>query len=63
MARLAVETLAKLAAAAALNVVHPAHAELFAATRLQPAHGGLYGTADLTATQARGLLERALPAE
>ncbi|KIZ33003.1 acyl-CoA dehydrogenase family protein, partial [Rhodopseudomonas palustris] len=38
-ARLAVETLAKLAAAAALNAVHPAHAELFAASRLKPQLG------------------------
>ncbi len=59
-ARAAVETLALLAAAAALNAVHPAHAELFARTRLAERHGGFYGAADLDAAQARALLDRAL---
>jgi putative acyl-CoA dehydrogenase len=61
VARQAVEALAMLAAAAALNAVHPGHAELFARRRLDPARGTLYGAADLTPEQCRGLLYRALP--
>jgi putative acyl-CoA dehydrogenase len=61
VARQAVEALAMLAAAAALNVVHPGHAELFARRRLDPTRGTLYGAADLTPEQCRGLLDRALP--
>jgi len=61
-ARLAVETLALLAATAALNAVHPAHADLFARTRLAERHAGFYGAADLAANEARALLQRALPA-
>jgi putative acyl-CoA dehydrogenase len=61
VARQAVEALAMLAAAAALNVVHPGHAELFALRRLNLARGTLYGAADMTAEQCRGLLDRALP--
>ena len=61
MARHAVETLALLAAAAALAEVHPAHAELFVRSRLRSAHGGIYGAADLSAGESRSLLERALP--
>jgi putative acyl-CoA dehydrogenase len=61
MARQAVETLALLAAAAALNRTAPDQAALFAATRLGGAHGRMYGTADLSAAQSRDLLERALP--
>jgi putative acyl-CoA dehydrogenase len=61
VARQAVEALALLAATAALNVVHPGHAELFAATRLATPRGRMYGTADFTSEQCRGLLERALP--
>lgn len=61
MARHAVETLALLAATAALNAINPAHAELFALTRLKVAHGAIYGAADLTAGQSRALLMRALP--
>ncbi|WP_441242324.1 isovaleryl-CoA dehydrogenase [Tardiphaga sp. 768_D3_N2_1] len=60
-ARQAVESLALLAAAAALNMVHPPHAELFARTRLDGARSAIYGTAELTEAQGRGLLERALP--
>jgi putative acyl-CoA dehydrogenase len=60
-ARLAVEMLAKLAAAAALNEVHPPHAELFARTRLNPEPANLYGAADIPSELARGLLSRALP--
>src|SRR4051794_19472810 len=61
VARLAVEKLALLAAAAALNKVSPRHAELFARTRLALDHGSMYGAVDLTVPDIRGLLERALP--
>jgi putative acyl-CoA dehydrogenase len=61
VARLAVEKLALLAAAAALNKVSPHHAELFAATRLVNHHAGMYGAVDLAGDDARALLERALP--
>ncbi len=62
VARLAVEKLALVAAAAALNEVSPKHAELFAATRLAADHGSLYGAVDLADQDIRGLLDRALPA-
>jgi len=61
VARLAVEKLALLAAAAALNKVAPRSAELFARTRLAEPHAGMYGAVDLSETDATGLLERALP--
>ena len=61
VARLAVERLALLAAAAALNAVSPPHAELFAATRLAGNHASMYGAVDLAHDDIRGLLERALP--
>ncbi len=61
VARLAVEKLALLAAAAALNKVWPRHAELFAATRLTENHASMYGAVDLGGDDIRGLLERALP--
>jgi putative acyl-CoA dehydrogenase len=61
VARLAVEKLALLAAAAALNQVSPRHAELFAATRLAGNHASMYGAVDLSHEDARGLMERALP--
>lgn len=61
VARLAVERLALLAAAAALNAVSPRHAELFAATRLAGDHGGMYGAVDVGGDDVRALLERALP--
>jgi len=61
VARLAVEKLALLAAAAALNKVSPRQAELFAATRLAVGHASMYGAVDLAADDVRGLLERALP--
>jgi putative acyl-CoA dehydrogenase len=61
VARQAVEMLAMLAAAAALNLVHPPHAELFARTRLDGSRSALYGAAEFTEAQCRGLLERALP--
>ncbi|KWV46850.1 DNA alkylation response protein [Bradyrhizobium macuxiense] len=61
VARLAVERLALLAAAAALNQVAPANAELFAATRLAGNHPGMYGAIDLSDDDQRALLVRALP--
>jgi putative acyl-CoA dehydrogenase len=61
VARLTVEKLALLAAAAALNKVSPRHAELFAATRLAVGHATMYGAVDLANDAVRDLLERALP--
>lgn len=61
VARLAVEKLALLAAAAALNGVSPQHAELFAATRLAANHASMYGAVELENGEVRALLERALP--
>ncbi|MCK1653416.1 acyl-CoA dehydrogenase family protein [Bradyrhizobium sp. 149] len=61
VARLAVEKLALLAAAAALNAVSPRQAELFAVTRLATNHASMYGAVDLESGEVRALLERALP--
>jgi len=61
VARLAVEKLALLAAAAALNRIAPRSAELFATTRLANPHASMYGAVDLAENDARALLERALP--
>ncbi|MBR0834006.1 acyl-CoA dehydrogenase family protein [Bradyrhizobium manausense] len=61
VARLAVEKLALLAAAAALNGVSPHNAELFAATRLAANHASMYGAVELESGDVRALLERALP--
>jgi putative acyl-CoA dehydrogenase len=61
VARLAVEKLALLAAAAALMKVSPHHAELFARTRLAGNHASMYGAVELSGEDVRGLLERALP--
>ena len=61
VARLAVEKLALLAAAAALNQVSPHQAGLFARTRLAQGHASMYGAVDLADSDIRGLLERALP--
>ncbi|MBR0903521.1 acyl-CoA dehydrogenase family protein [Bradyrhizobium liaoningense] len=61
VARLAVEKLALLAAAAALNGVSPHGAELFASTRLAANHASMYGAVDLDNGDVRTLLERALP--
>jgi putative acyl-CoA dehydrogenase len=61
VARLAVEKLALLAAAAALHEVSPHHAELFARTRLAQTHAGMYGAVDLADGDIRDLLARALP--
>jgi putative acyl-CoA dehydrogenase len=62
VARLAVEKLTLLAAAAALNALSPRHAELFASTRLAGNHGGMYGAVDLPPDDIGRLLDRALPA-
>lgn len=61
VARVAVEKLALLAAAAALNRISPDHAELFAATRLAVNHASMYGAVDLANDGIKSLLERALP--
>jgi putative acyl-CoA dehydrogenase len=61
VARLAVEKLALLAAAAALNIVSPHHAELFARTRLATMHASMYGAVDLGNDDIKSLLARALP--
>jgi putative acyl-CoA dehydrogenase len=61
VARLAVEKLTLLAACAALNVVSPRHAELFAMTRLAGNHASMYGAVDLPGGDVSALLERALP--
>jgi putative acyl-CoA dehydrogenase len=61
VARLAVERLALLAAAAALNRLMPRHAELFAATRLVSNHASMFGAIDLPALDIRALVQRALP--
>ncbi len=61
IARVAVEKLALLAAAAALNQVSPPSAELFAATRLAGNHAGMYGAVELSDADQRALLARALP--
>src|SRR3954466_14705809 len=61
VARLAVEKLALLAAAAALNALSPRHAELFSATRLAANHASMYGALELESGDVRALLERALP--
>jgi putative acyl-CoA dehydrogenase len=61
VARLAVEKLALLAAAAALNKISPHQAELFAATRLATSHASMYGAVELSNDDIKNLLERALP--
>ena len=61
VARLAVEKLALLAAAAALQAVSPHNAELFASTRLATNHASMYGAVELESADVRMLLERALP--
>jgi len=61
VARLAVEKLALLAAAAALNGVSAHNAELFASTRLAANHASMYGAVELDNGDVRALLERALP--
>lgn len=61
VARLAVEKLALLAAADALNGVSSHHAKLFAATRLAANHASMYGAVEIESGDVRGLLARALP--
>src|SRR5439155_5676261 len=61
VARLAVEKLALLAAAAALNKVSPRQGELFRAIRLGVGHASTYGAVDLANEDVRSLLHRALP--
>jgi len=61
VARMAVEKLALVAAAAALNAIDADHAALFATTRLAGDRGEFLGAADLTSEQCRRLLARALP--
>ncbi|WP_439399498.1 acyl-CoA dehydrogenase family protein [Bradyrhizobium sp. PMVTL-01] len=61
VARLALEKLALLAAAAALNGVSPRQAELFATTRLATSHASMYGAVELDRADVQALLERALP--
>jgi putative acyl-CoA dehydrogenase len=61
-ARLAVERLALLAAAAALGTsAPPAVAELFARTRLTGSRGVMLGTSDIKPAEIGPLLARALP--
>ena len=60
-ARLAVEKLALLSAAAALNQVSPDQAELFASTRLAGNSASMYGAVDLARDDMLRLLDRALP--
>ena len=61
-ARVAVERLAQLAAAAALNAQGRGDvAETFARTRLSGRRGSTYGTSDLAAAEIRSLLARVLP--
>jgi putative acyl-CoA dehydrogenase len=61
-ARLAVERVALLAAAAALNASESRQvAELFARTRLATHRGATFGTADLDAAETASLLARVLP--
>jgi putative acyl-CoA dehydrogenase len=61
-ARAAVDGLALLAAAAALGQSAPEVAALFARTRLQHGHAALYGTSEISAEEARRVIDRALPA-
>jgi putative acyl-CoA dehydrogenase len=60
-ARAAVDRLALLAAAAALQQSVPEVAHLFARTRLEEGHGAIYGTSEISPDDARRLIERALP--
>ena len=61
-ARAAVDRLALLAAVAALRQSAPEVADLFARTRLEQGHGAMYGTSRIAPDEARGLIDRALPA-
>jgi len=62
-ARAAVDRLALLAAAAALQQsAAPEVVNLFARTRRDDRHGAMYGTSRIAPDDARGLIDRALPA-
>ena len=61
-ARAAIDCLALLAAAAALRRSAPEVADLFARTRLHDRYGAMYGTSRIAPDEARGLIDRALPA-
>ena len=61
-ARVAVERLAQLAAAAALNLNRRGQvAEIFARTRLSGRRGATYGTSELAGAETTSLLARVLP--
>jgi putative acyl-CoA dehydrogenase len=60
-ARLGIETLAQLAAAAALRHTAPRVAELYARTRLAARRTGTFGTGMLAANETALLLKRVLP--
>jgi putative acyl-CoA dehydrogenase len=61
-ARVAVERLALLTAAAALREsAGPEAATLFACTRLQDGPSAMYGTSEISSDDARRLIDRALP--
>jgi putative acyl-CoA dehydrogenase len=60
-ARVAVDGLALLAAAAALRRSAPEVAILFARTRLDERHGAMYGTSCIAPEEARWLIDRAVP--
>jgi putative acyl-CoA dehydrogenase len=60
-ARLIVELLAKVAAAAALNETAPEIAECYAATDLAPGRAAMFGAVELDAASAQKIIDRALP--
>jgi putative acyl-CoA dehydrogenase len=62
-ARIAVEKVAKLAAAAALTESAPEMAETFARLQFARTHAANYGSVELDAREASALLERALPSD
>jgi putative acyl-CoA dehydrogenase len=61
VARIAVERLALVAAAAALRECAPTIAEAFARTWLTVIHGGMFGVNDIGEAEAVGILNRTLP--
>jgi putative acyl-CoA dehydrogenase len=62
VARVAVERLALVAAAAALRECAPlAITEVFARTWLAATRGGLFGASDISEVEAAGILDRTLP--
>jgi putative acyl-CoA dehydrogenase len=60
-ARLIVELLAKVAAAAALNETSPEVAECYATTNLARGRAAMYGAIELDAAAAQKIIARALP--